>query len=40
MTPEEIMTKVANKNSYETWGKMMRDTHEHSQIQYTKEAME
>lgn len=39
MTPEEIMTKVANKHSYETWGELMYDTHEHSQIKYTKEVM-
>lgn len=36
----EIMTQVANEHSYETWGEMMYDTHEHSQVEYTKEAME
>ena len=36
---EEIMTQVANEHSYETWGELMNDIHEHSQIDYTKEAM-
>ena len=38
-TAEELMKKVANEHSYETWGEMMYDTHEHSQIEYTREAM-
>lgn len=38
-TAEELITKVANEHSYETWGEMMYDTHEHSQIEYTREAM-
>jgi hypothetical protein len=40
MKAEEIMTKVANEHSYETWGELMYDTHEPSQIEYTKQAME
>lgn len=39
-TPEEIMKEFANQHSYETWGELMYDCHEHSQIQYTKEVME
>jgi len=39
-TAEEIMVKVANEHSYESWGELMYDTHEHSQIEYTKQAME
>lgn len=39
MTPEEIMTQFANEHSYETWGELMHDTHEHSQIEYTKQVM-
>ena len=38
-TAEELMTRDANEHSYETWGEMMYDTHEHSQIEYTREAM-
>lgn len=38
-TAEELMTKAANEHSYETWGEMMYDTHEHSQIEYTREVM-
>jgi len=40
MQTEKIMTEVANEHSYETWGKMMYDTHEHSQIGYTAQAMQ
>ena len=40
MTPEEIMKKFANEHSYESWGELMYDTHEHIQIEYTKEVME
>lgn len=39
VSAEEILTQVANEHSYETWGEMMYDTHEHSQVEYTKEAM-
>lgn len=38
-TAEELMTRDANEHSYETWGEMMYDTHEHSQIEYTREVM-
>jgi len=38
-TAEEIMINIANEHSYETWGELMYDTHEHSQILYTKETM-
>lgn len=34
------MTEVANEHSYETWGEMMYDTHEHTQVEYTAKAME
>lgn len=37
---EEILKKVANNHSYETWGELMYDSHEHWQIHCTKEAME
>lgn len=40
LTPEEIMTIVANEHSYETWDKLMYDSHPHWQIHCTKEAME
>jgi hypothetical protein len=40
MTPEEIMTMVANEHSYETWDELMNDSHPHWQIACTKEAME
>lgn len=33
------MTKFANEHSYKTWGELMYDSHEHSQIEYTKKAM-
>jgi len=39
-TPEEIMKDFANEHSYETWGELMYDTHEHTQIEYTKAVME
>ena len=39
MDADEILMKIANEHSYETWGELMYDTHEHSQIEYTKEAM-
>lgn len=39
MDADEILKKVANEHSYETWGELMYDTHEHSQIEYTKEVM-
>ena len=40
MTPEEIMTMVANEHSYQTWDELMNDSHPHWQIACTKEAME
>lgn len=40
MSAEEILIKVANEHSYEDWGELMYDTHEDSQIQYAKEAMQ
>lgn len=40
MTAEEIMTMVANEHSYESWGELMYDSHDHWQVQCTKEAME
>lgn len=40
LTPEEIMTNVANEHSYETWDELMHDSHPHWQIHCTKEAME
>lgn len=39
-TPEEIMKQFANDHSYESWGELMYDCHEHTQIEYTKEVME
>ncbi len=36
---EDILVKIANDKSYESWGELMYDTHEDSQIEYTKEAM-
>lgn len=39
-TPEQILIEVANEHSYNDWGELMYDTHESSQIEYTKEAME
>lgn len=39
VTPEEIMTKVANEHSYETWSELMYDSHDFYQIECTKEAM-
>ncbi len=39
MTPEELMTKFANKHSYETWDELMNDSHAHGQIEYTKRVM-
>ena len=40
MTKEQILEQVANDKSYSSWGECMYDTHEHSQIEYTCEAME
>ena len=37
--PEELMTKFANKHSYETWDELMYDSHAHSQIEYTRRVM-
>ena len=39
MTPEELMTKFANKHSYETWDELMNDSHAYWQIEYTKRVM-
>ena len=39
MNQLEIMVKVANEHSYEDWGELMYDTHPHSQIEYTEQAM-
>lgn len=39
ITPEELMTKFANKHSYNTWDELMYDCHPHSQIEYTKRVM-
>jgi len=39
-TVEEIMLKIANESSYETWGELMYDSHTESQIFYTTKAME
>lgn len=39
MQTEKIMTEVANEKSYATWGDLMYDSHEHSQIEYTNEVM-
>jgi len=38
-TPEQIMKEFANEHSYNSWGELMYDTHEHTQIEYTKEVM-
>ena len=38
-TINEILLDVANSHSYETWSELMNDTHEHSQLEYTEEAM-
>ena len=40
MTKEQILEKIANEKSYESWGECMYDTHEHSQIEYACEAMQ
>ena len=39
ITPEELMTKFANKHSYKTWDELMYDSHAHSQIEYTRRVM-
>jgi len=39
-TEEQILITVANEKSYDSWGELMYDTHEHSQIEYTEEAMD
>ena len=39
MTKEQILEKVANEHSYDSWGELMYDTHEQSQIEYTCQAM-
>lgn len=36
---EEILKRIANENSYETWGEFMYDTHEHTQNEATIQAM-
>lgn len=39
-TQDDILKSVANSHSYDTWGEAMNDTHEHTQIQFAKEAMD
>lgn len=39
-TAEEILTHIANENSYETWGEFMHDTHAIYLNEYAIEAME
>ena len=36
---ELAIQKIANEHSYADWGELMYDTHPHSQVEYTLEAM-
>ena len=39
ITPGELMTKFANKHSYDTWNELMYDSHPYIQIEYTTRIM-
>ena len=38
-SPEDILTEIANTNSYESWGELMYDSHDQFQVEYTIDAM-
>jgi hypothetical protein len=36
---EDILTKIANENSYESWADFVYDSHDHTILEYTIQAM-
>lgn len=37
---DNILLEYANKHSYEDWSQFMNDSHEHTQLEATKEVMD
>ncbi len=40
LSKEEILKQFSNEHSYEDWGELMYDTHNISQIEYTRNVMD
>jgi membrane-bound lytic murein transglycosylase len=39
-TKEEILSAIATDNTYESWSQFLNDSHEHTQMEATMEAMQ